>query len=104
MPLLLASPEGIMEKNSNQYRVVANLIFNEYNEVSALYDLPHFDSQDELEVILRDNIDDHMIDELAKDELGRMALAGFLSSLMVEIETSISALNLDGGSDEDQTH
>jgi hypothetical protein len=73
-----------MKSSNENYLTVANQIFNEYNEVSANYDLPPFDSQDELEIVLRDNISEDMIDELAEDEAGRMALAGFLSSLMTE--------------------
>ena len=93
-----------MEQNDkDNYRIVANQIFNEYNAVSANYDLPPFDSQDELEIVLRDNIDQDMIDELVEDSDGRMALAGFLSSLMIEIETKIFNI-ANGGDGDEQTH
>ncbi len=89
-----------MSDNDN-YRTVANQIFNEYNEVSATYDLPPFDSQDELEVVLRDNISLDMIDELVDDDAGRMALAGFLSSLMTE---SFEIQLANGGDSNESTH
>jgi hypothetical protein len=100
----LGSQDGVnttMSKNDS-YRTVANQIFNEYNEVSATYDLPPFDSQDELEIVLRDNINEEMIDELVEDEAGRMALAGFLSSIMTTIEFDIQIAAT--GNSSDSTH
>lgn len=84
----------------DSYQKVASFMFDEYNELSAKYDLPYFDSIDELEVILRDNIDAEMISDLEEDAMARMALAGFLTSLMTQIETHISM----GALDDDTTH
>jgi hypothetical protein len=78
---------------SDTYLRVATKMFDEYNELSAKFDLPYFDSLDELEVILRDNIDEVMIDDLLVDAKGRMALAGTLAAMMGGIEFTFGAVN-----------
>jgi len=74
---------------TDSYVEVADLMFNEFNEVSAHYDLPPFESLEEVEQLLRDNIDPMMIDDLVDDENGRMALAGFLSTMMFKVKDFI---------------
>ncbi len=83
---------------SDAYLTVATKMFDEFNEVSAKYDLPYFDSLDELEIILRDNIDEVQIEDLKTDSKGRLALAGTLSAMMSGIEFTF------GVTDDGQTH
>lgn len=83
---------------SDVYLTVATKMFDEYNELSARFDLPYFESLDDLEVILRDNIDEVMIDDLKSDKMARMALAGVLSSMMGGIEFTF------GAADDGSTH
>ncbi len=63
---------------------LAEKMFKEYNEVAMEYEIQPFYTVDEVAVVLEDNITEDDAARLEQDDFARMALAGFISALLLQ--------------------
>lgn len=92
------SDDNVRQIKSLDYSIVTDLMFQEYNAVAEDFDLPPMWSRSELLKILEDNIQSKQIKDLKANRDARLALAGHITAIMMEIDIFV-AMNSDDGTE-----
>jgi hypothetical protein len=72
-------------------------MFSEYNGHAIDLGLGELDSVEELEQILRDNVDEDTLEILEADREARMVFAGHLSAILMEIDITVAYIGVEDG-------
>jgi hypothetical protein len=75
---------------------LAELIFSEYGTIALAYQLVAFETEEEIEQVLRDNINETDVVRLLNDMTGRLALAGYIAGMFSALDTENLLVIIEG--------